>query len=76
VDQEEFAIIRMEGVPAKNPSFWTRKVQITRRYHKYGPFWLPASMEFQSDILIAGRSSLHISYTDYKIDSLDDQPEP
>ncbi len=75
VDQEEFAIARMEGVPAKNPSFWTRKVQITRRYWKYGPFWLPASTESESDILIAGKSSLHIAYADYKINS-PGLPEP
>lgn len=72
VDQEEFAITRMEVVPAKNPSFWTRKVQITRRYQKYGPFWLPASLESESDILIAGKSTLQIAYTDYQINPPDD----
>ncbi|MDE3164529.1 MAG: outer membrane lipoprotein-sorting protein [Acidobacteriota bacterium] len=74
VDQEEFAIMRMEVAPAKNPSFWTRKVQIVRRYQKYGLFWLPASLESASDILIAGKSTLQIAYTDYQINSPDNQP--
>lgn len=73
VDQEEFAITRMEVAPAKNPSFWTRKVQITRRYQKYGPFWLPASMESESDILIACKSTRQIAYTDYQINPTDDR---
>ena len=67
VDQEDFAIVRMEGSPAKNPSFWTRKVQFTRRYEKHGPFWLAASIESESELLIAGKSSLKIEYSDYVI---------
>src|SRR5262245_28675832 len=67
VDQEDFAIVRMEGSPAKNPSFWTRKVQFTRRYQKHGPFWLAASIESESEVLVAGTSSLRIEYLDYVI---------
>jgi Outer membrane lipoprotein-sorting protein len=67
VDQEDFAIVRMEGSPAKNPSFWTRKVEFTRRYQKHGPFWLAASIESESEVLIAGKSSLKIEYSDYVI---------
>ena len=67
VHQEDFAVVRMEGSPAKNPSFWTRKVEFTRRYQKHGPFWLAASIESESEVLIAGKSSLKIEYSDYVI---------
>jgi hypothetical protein len=67
VDQKDFAIVRMEGSPAKNPSFWTRKVEFTRRYQKHGPFWLAASIESESELLVAGKSSLKIEYLDYVI---------
>ena len=67
VDQADFAIVRMVASPAKNPSFWTRKVQFTRRYQKHGPFWLAASIESESEVLIAGKSSLKIEYSDYVI---------
>ena len=67
VHQEDFAIVRMEGSPAKNPSFWTRKVEFTRRYQKHGPFWLAASIESESEVLVAGKSSLRIDYLDYVI---------
>ena len=26
IDAEDFAVVRVEGKPAKNPSFWTRSV--------------------------------------------------
>jgi hypothetical protein len=67
VDQEDFAIVRMEGSPAKNPSFWTKSVRFTRCYQKHGPFWLAASIESESEIFIAGKSSLKIEYSDYVI---------
>ncbi|HYK62461.1 MAG TPA: hypothetical protein VEV85_23685 [Bryobacteraceae bacterium] len=72
IDAEDFAIVRMEGSPAKNPSFWTRKTHFVRTYEKHGVFWLPASVESDSDILIAGKSTLKINYSGYKIDSAAD----
>lgn len=72
IDAEDFAILRMEGSPAKNPSFWTRKTHFVRTYEKHGVFWLPASVESDSDILIAGKSTLKIDYSGYEIDSAAD----
>lgn len=70
VDDEEFAIVRMVGSPAKSPSFWTRRVHFIRNYDKHGQFWLPSSVESESDILIAGPSTLKIEYLEYHIDGL------
>ena len=69
VDSSDFAIVQMEGSPAKNPSVWTREVHFIRRYEKHGSFWLPASMESESKIVIAGKSSLRIEYSNYQIES-------
>jgi hypothetical protein len=67
VDTSDYAIVQMEGSPAKNPSVWTREVHFVRRYEKHGPFWLPASLESESRILIVGMSSLKIEYSNYRI---------
>lgn len=67
VHQQEFAIVRMEGKPAKNPSFWTRKVHFVRRYKKHGPFWLTDSLESESSVWIAGKSTLKIDYSGYEV---------
>jgi hypothetical protein len=67
VDDADFAIVRMEGSPAKNPSLWTRRVHFVRRYEKHGPFWLPSSMESESEIFVAGTSTLKIEYLEYQV---------
>lgn len=72
IDKGDFAIVRMEGNPAKNPSIWTRKVRFVRRYEKHGRFWLPASVESESEILAAGSSTLTIRYLDYRIETRDE----
>ena len=36
VDATDFAITRVEGEPAVNPSWWTRKTDFTRTYEKVG----------------------------------------
>ena len=67
VDTQEFAIVRMEGSPAQNPSVWTKRVHFVRQYEKHGHFWLPSSVQSDSDVLIAGQSSLTIKYSRYEI---------
>ena len=69
VDDTDFAIVRMEGRPAKSPSLWTRDVHFVRSYKKHGLFWLPASFESESKILIAGTSTLKITYSNYRIET-------
>jgi len=63
VDAEDWGIVRVQGSPSKRPSFWTRKIQIDRRFKRIDGMWLNASLESISDILIAGRSTLNIEYS-------------
>jgi hypothetical protein len=67
VDAEDFAIVRMEGEPAKNPSFWIKNVQFAHKYQKHGEFWLPASDNSVSDARIFGPTDLRIEYFDYVV---------
>jgi hypothetical protein len=62
IDAEDWAIVRIQGSPAKRPSFWVRQVQIDRRYKRIDGVWLNDSLESLSDVLVAGRSSLKIEY--------------
>jgi hypothetical protein len=71
VDKLDFAIIRVEGSPAKNPSFWTRKSHFVRRYEKHGQFWLPSSFDSDAELLVFGKSTLRIEYTNYRINNRD-----
>jgi hypothetical protein len=69
VDAHDFAVVRMEGAPAKNPSFWIRDTKIEQLYAKVGDFWLPLSNRSTSAIRLGGSANLTIDYRDYKITS-------
>jgi len=38
VDAEDFAVVRSEAAPAKNPSFWSKETRIEQAYAKIGDF--------------------------------------
>jgi len=66
VDAEDFAIARVEGQPAKNPSFWIRHVEVQQRYGRSGRFWFPALNHSLAEARIFGATELVIEYSDYK----------
>ncbi len=69
VDAEDFAVMRIDAVPAKNPSFWTKETKIEQTYAKVGDFWLPLSNRSTSTIRLGGHASFTIDYQDYQITS-------
>jgi hypothetical protein len=67
VDTEDFAVVRIEAAPAKNPSFWTKETRIVQVYAKVGDFWLPVSNRSSSAIRLGGQADFTINYQDYQI---------
>jgi len=67
VDAKDFAVVRIEGEPAKNPSVWIKKTEVKHRYVKVSDFWLPAENHTESFIRLGGRAVLSIEYKDYRI---------
>jgi outer membrane lipoprotein-sorting protein len=67
VNANDFAITRVEGEPAVNPSWWTIKTDFKRRYKKIDRFWLPESNESETKVRILGTAVLSIEYRDYEI---------
>ncbi|MBZ5551898.1 MAG: hypothetical protein LAO21_04190 [Acidobacteriia bacterium] len=67
VDAEDFAVTRIEGRPAKNPSFWTRKVDFTHEYEKFGPYWMPVRNRSMTQVFIFGQTTTEIVYSNYQI---------
>jgi hypothetical protein len=65
IDAQDYALARVEGKPAKNPSFWVSSVHFVHTYQKSGPFWFPASTESVTEVRIFGATSLIIHYFDY-----------
>jgi hypothetical protein len=67
VDAKDFAVVRIEGEPAKNPSWWIKKTEVKHRYIKVNDFWLPAENRTESVIRLGGQAILSIEYKDYRI---------
>jgi hypothetical protein len=70
VDATDFAVTRMEGEPAKNPSFWISRTRIEYIWSKIGEFWLPAHNQSITQVRLGGMAVLTIDYTDYQITGL------
>ena len=66
VDAEDYALVRADGNPAKNPSFWTKSVHFVQAYQKSGPFWFPLTTESVTDARLFGTTDLTIEYFEYK----------
>ena len=54
--------MRIEGRLSKPPSFWTRRVEIVRRYQRFAGVRMPVALESVASVLIAGRSTFRMSY--------------
>jgi len=67
VDENDFAVCKIEAEPAINPSFWIKKTNVHHQYEKVGDFWLPKENLSVSDIRFDGTATLTIKYQNYQI---------
>jgi hypothetical protein len=70
VDAQDFAVVRIDGEPARNPSFWTKRSKIHHEYRKIGDFYVPAFNETVTETRLGGHAVLTIRYESYKLDSV------
>lgn len=64
-------LVRIEGRLAKNPSFWTSRVNIVRHFANVDGVRVPVSTESIAKIKFAGESQLDVSY---EYESINDRP--
>lgn len=55
-------LVRVEGLLAKNPSFWTSQVHVTRHYARVDGVRVPVATESIARVKLAGRSRLNVRY--------------
>jgi hypothetical protein len=58
VDASTFHIRRIEGVPAKNPSFWIKGIHITLQFAELGGMWVPISFDAIATVRFLGQYTL------------------
>lgn len=67
VNARDYSIVRVEGQPARDPSFWVHDVHFIHTYQRVGQFWFASSTHSTSDIRIFGRSELTIENSNYAL---------
>ena len=55
-------LLGVEGRLVKPPSFWTRKVDVSRRYTRVAGIRVPALMESSAQVLVLGASTFSMAY--------------
>lgn len=71
VSTEDYAVIRVQGEPAKSPSWWLTRSSFDWKYEKHGEFWLPEKSIAVSHVRIGGDAELTIEYGAYQIVTAD-----
>jgi hypothetical protein len=67
VDAADFAVVKMETEPAKNPSFWISRTLIHYTSAMARGFWLPQRVRSETKVRIGGTAVLTIDYGKYEI---------
>jgi len=70
IDVEDYAVVRIEGHPAKKLSFWIERADFVRQYQKIGRFWLPQRDETSVQVRLYGNKVLTIDHQDYVVKSV------
>ena len=74
IDDNDYAVVRIDGHPAKKLSFWIERADFIRRYQRIGSFWLPQRDETFVQVRLYGKKVLTIGHQDYVVSpSLDKQ---
>jgi outer membrane lipoprotein-sorting protein len=69
IDAEDYAVVRIEGRPAKKLSFWIQRADFVRQYQRIGGFWLPQRDMTFVDVRLYGNKVLTIDHHEYSVNS-------
>jgi hypothetical protein len=69
IDVEDYSVVRIEGHPAKQLSFWIQRADFVRQYQKIAGFWLPQKDQTLVQVRLYGKKMLTIDHRDYVVNS-------
>jgi hypothetical protein len=64
--RDDGELVKVEGALSKNPSFWTRGVEVTGHYERIAGVRLPVAFESVANVLVVGKSTFTMTY-DYEM---------
>ena len=74
VDAKDFGIIRVEAVPAQNPSVFIRNTHVVQQSTRFGEVWLPLYNHSNTDSFLFGHTEVIIDSWDYKFPDAEKSP--
>lgn len=76
VDEQSFAVRRIEGDLAKSPSMWIRKVHVTLSFGDVNGSWLQTRLNAVADVRFIGAQTLTSQLVDFRIPEVVAQKTP
>lgn len=67
VDRENFGIVRVEAVPAQNPSIFIHNTHVVQQSTMFKDLWLPTLNHSYTDSFFFGRTEVNIESVGYQI---------
>ena len=67
IDVDDYAVVRIEGHPAKKLSLWIERADFVQQYQKIDHFWLPEKDETLVQVRLYGKKVLRINHQDYVV---------
>ena len=74
IDVQDYAIVRIEGHPAKRPSFWIASEDYVRQYQKIDGFWLPQKDETLVHVRLYGTKLVTVDHWNYVVNHAIESP--
>jgi hypothetical protein len=74
VTERDADLVRVEGRLAKNPSFWTKRVDVVRRYERLSGVRVPTRLDSVAQIRLAGTSTFSMTFEYEMVNGLDVAP--
>ena len=65
----DYSVVRIEGHPAKQLSFWIQRADFVREYQKIEGFWLPQKDQTLVQVRLYGKKILTIDHRDYVVNA-------
>jgi len=69
IDVDDYAVVRIEGHPAKKLSFWIERADFVRQYQKVDGFWLPEKDQTLVQVRLYGKKILTIDHQNYVVNA-------
>jgi hypothetical protein len=75
IDVSDYAVVRIEGHPARRLSFWIQRADFVRQYRKIDGFWLPQKDQTFVQVRLYGKKVLTIAHEDYVVNAAQNKNE-